>query len=123
MGIIAAGAPSCVAEPERVVAVPFMLLIVGVHLRNGFSVGHHAPAVFGLVLGPLVVEPLESRHGPAVDVGTDEGRRDRAADTRLEATYLQGGLFVDSERYQCSLRRLVPVVARVEPPRNPSEGL
>ena len=48
MGIIAAGAPSCVAEPERVVAVPFRLLIVGVHLRNGFSVGHHAHAVLGL---------------------------------------------------------------------------
>ena len=123
MGIIAAGAPSCVTEPERVVVEPFRLLGLGVHLRNGFSVGHHAPAVFELVLGPFVVEPLESRYGPVVDAGTDEGCRDRAAATRLEVAYPQSGLLVDSERYHCTNRRLVPVVARVEPPRDPAEGL
>ena len=47
MGVFATVAPSFVAEPERVVVVPFMSLLLNiiVQLRNGFSVGHHAHAV------------------------------------------------------------------------------
>ena len=76
-----------------------------------------------LALCLLITEALEPRQGQAAGAGTDGWYRDGAASVWSEVTDLLDEFVTNCKWHNRMHRKLLPVVAGVEPARNPPEGL